>query len=94
MSPIHGRLHLRNVHHVLSAFAVPHLLPVHAGGFLRSQIGSRRGSSRSYFPPLLTPTLINETKGTLVFVPIGLIVTFLAAADPRRRIRALLTAVA
>ena len=44
------------------------------------------------FPALLIPTLINETKGTLVFLPLGLIVTFLAAADPRRRIRALLAA--
>ena len=43
-------------------------------------------------PAILAPTLINETKGTLVFLPIGLIATYLAATDPRRRITALLTA--
>jgi hypothetical protein len=44
------------------------------------------------FPALLTPTLINETKGTLVFLPIGLFVTIMAAVDPHRRIRAMLIA--
>ena len=32
------------------------------------------------FAALLTPTLINETKGTLVFLPLALFVTFLVAA--------------
>lgn len=44
------------------------------------------------FVTLLVPTLINETKGTLIFLPLGLVVTVLAVVEPRRRIRAAMVA--
>jgi hypothetical protein len=40
----------------------------------------------------LVPTMVNETKGTLFLLPFGLIVTYLAAAKPGRRIRAVMIA--
>jgi hypothetical protein len=36
---------------------------------------------------LLLPTTINETKGTLVFLPIGLFVTLIAGSAPKERLR-------
>ena len=36
---------------------------------------------------LLLPTTINETKGTLFLLPIGLLFAFMAAAKPGRRLR-------
>ena len=36
---------------------------------------------------LLLPTTINETKATLVFLPLGLMAAFLTAAAPGRRLR-------
>ena len=44
------------------------------------------------FVALLTPTLINETKGTLIFLPLGLLITVLVAVESRQRIRAVLIA--
>ena len=41
---------------------------------------------------LLTPTLINETKGTLFLLPIGLILTFMTAAERGKRTKQLLVA--
>jgi hypothetical protein len=41
---------------------------------------------------LFIPTTINETKGTLVLLPVGLLVTFLATADPGRKLRGVLVA--
>lgn len=47
--------------------------------------------SRKVFLPLflilLLPTTINETKATLILLPIGLLVTMLVASPPRQRIR-------
>ncbi len=40
------------------------------------------------FPVLLVPTLINETKATVFLLPLGLMVAFIAAAMPGRRLRA------
>lgn len=42
------------------------------------------------FALLLFPTLINETKVTIFLLPIGLLVAFLAASAPGRRVRAVL----
>jgi hypothetical protein len=41
---------------------------------------------------LLVPTMINETKATLVLLPIGIVAVFLASASPGRRLRAVLQA--
>lgn len=41
---------------------------------------------------LLLPTTINETKGTLVLVPLALSLAFLAASAPGRRLKAIVTA--
>ena len=41
---------------------------------------------------LLLPTTINETKGTLILLPIGLLIAFLAAAESGRRLRVLVPA--
>lgn len=38
---------------------------------------------------LLLPTTINETKGTLLLLPVGLLFAFLTAAKPGRRVRAI-----
>lgn len=41
---------------------------------------------------LLLPTTINETKGTLVLVPLALSMAFLASSAPGRRLKAIVTA--
>jgi hypothetical protein len=43
---------------------------------------------------LLTPTMINETKATIVLLPVGLMVTFLTASPRGARLRKLFGAVA
>jgi hypothetical protein len=50
-----------------------------------------------YFPLLLLlllPTMINETKGSLIVTPIALFVTFVVASAPRQRLKNLTLAVA
>jgi hypothetical protein len=49
--------------------------------FLRKRIG--RVMFLLLFLLLLTPTMINETKATIILLPVGLLVTF-AVASPRR----------
>jgi len=44
------------------------------------------------FAVLLVPTLINETKGTLIFLPIGLLLVFTYAANPGKRLKYIFTA--
>jgi hypothetical protein len=43
---------------------------------------------------LLAPTTINETKGTLVMLPIGLMVAFVVAAKPGHALRRVVTSLA
>jgi hypothetical protein len=44
------------------------------------------------FVVLLFPTTINETKATLILLPIGLLITMLAASPPDRRMRVFFSA--
>jgi hypothetical protein len=39
------------------------------------------------FVLLLFPTAINETKGTVVFLPVGLLVTLIVGSEPAKRLR-------
>jgi hypothetical protein len=60
---------------------------VASGLFLRGQLSRTR-----YFALMLVlflPTTINETKVTIVYLPLGLLVTFAAGAEPRQRLRVL-----
>jgi hypothetical protein len=41
---------------------------------------------------LFFPTTINETKGTLVLLPVGVLITFMATAPPGRRLKGILVA--
>jgi hypothetical protein len=43
---------------------------------------------------LLIPTMINESKGSLILLPVALMTTFLIGADPRRRLKHSLVGVA
>lgn len=54
---------------------------------MRGQIS--RGKYLLLFFILLLPTTINETKATLILLPIGLLITMLVAAPPARRLRVL-----
>ena len=36
---------------------------------------------------MLLPTTINETKVTVIFLPLGLLVTLIAGAEPGKRLR-------
>ena len=39
------------------------------------------------FLALLTPTMINETKAMVLFLPVGMLCAFMTAADPRVRVK-------
>ena len=41
---------------------------------------------------MFIPTTINETKGTLILLPVGILITFLATAGPGRRLKGILVA--
>jgi len=53
--------------------------------FLRKRIG--RALFLPLFVLLLIPTMINETKATLLLLPVGLLVTFVAASQQRARLK-------
>jgi hypothetical protein len=62
-----------------------------AGYFVRKQI--KPIVFLVLFFALLTPTMINETKVTLVILPLGLLITFWCAADARVRGRQIFMAI-
>lgn len=61
-----------------------------AGLFVRKRLTAWQ--SVALFLVLLFPTLINETKATLLMLPIGLLAAFFAAASPGQRVRQTLVA--
>lgn len=61
---------------------------VSAALFEKKQL--RLGQFLLLFLVLLTPTTINETKATVIFLPIGLLVALVLAADPARRVKRML----
>lgn len=69
---------------ILSVFLICASL-IATGQFLRGYI------SRLWFVPLvlllLIPTMINETKVTIFYVPLGLLIVFLIGVEPGRRIQ-------
>jgi hypothetical protein len=64
---------------LISAVCV--LVAMHMRGFIG------RKMTVALFFVMLLPTTINETKATLILLPIGLLLTMLIAAPPNRRLR-------
>jgi hypothetical protein len=69
---------------VLSMFLICSAL-VLTGVLLKRRIG--RLSYGLLFLLLLFPTTINETKATVIFLPVGLLATLVLGADPGKRLR-------
>jgi hypothetical protein len=69
---------------ILSMFQICAVLLV-TGMMLKGRIG--KVTYAILFFVLLIPTAINETKATVVFLPIGLLVTLVLGSDPRQRLR-------
>jgi hypothetical protein len=69
---------------ILSMFLICAVL-VLTGVLLKRRIGNLR--YLVLFLLLLFPTTINETKATVVFLPLGLLVTLLVGAAPGKRLR-------
>jgi hypothetical protein len=62
------------------------------GAYMRKQITASR-----FFPLfflLLLPTMINETKATVILLPIGLMTTIVAGSPPGRRMKVMATGMA
>ena len=76
---------------VLSIFLIS-AINIAAALYVRGRL--RRSQFLVIFAVLLLPTLINETKGTLVPPPVSLIVTFLIAAKSTQRMKYGFTALA
>jgi hypothetical protein len=55
------------------------------GLLLRRRIGALRYSVLAFL--LLIPTMINETKVTVIFLPVGLLLTLFIAGEPGKRLR-------
>jgi hypothetical protein len=55
------------------------------GLFLRGRLS--KPAFLALFFTLLIPTTINETKGTLLLLPLGLLITLVAGSQPGRRLR-------
>lgn len=69
---------------ILSIFLICVVL-VLTGFLLKGRIGKWKYAM--LFFPVLVPTIINETKGTLVMLPVALLVALIAGADPGKRLK-------
>ena len=67
---------------ILSIFVICAAL-VATGLFLRGRIGTLRYTCLLLL--LLIPTTINETKATVIYLPLGLLIVFVVGATPGRR---------
>jgi len=69
---------------ILSMFLISAAI-VLVGLLLKRRIGKLKFTILFFL--LLLPTTINETKVTVIFLPLGLLVTLIAGADPGKRLR-------
>jgi hypothetical protein len=76
---------------ILSVFLIS-AVAVLTGMFLRGQL--RKPTFFVLFFLLLGPTMINETKGTLLLLPLGLFAALLVGSPPGKRLRIVLLAIA
>ena len=86
------RPHVRDPHEFRNFVAVPDLRCVRAHGILPSS----QNCSATLHPfavLILLPTTLNETKATLVLLPIGLLVTFYAGSARGTRLKNMLLSV-
>jgi hypothetical protein len=69
---------------ILSMYLIAAVL-ILVGLLLKHRIGKLQFTILFFL--LLLPTTINETKVTVIFLPLGLLVTLIAGAEPGRRLR-------